>query len=85
LPETINELNLIEATQLDKIFYNKNDILDEDGKQTKEGMYIEDVVHMHSEANIPVARLNNIKIIGGSLKNNSYELLNKVTEAKLAI
>lgn len=84
LPESTSKLELIEAAYLNKIVYNKSDILDENGKQTKEGLYIADVVHTHPVANIDVARLNQIKIVGDAFGSQSYELLNKITNAKIA-
>jgi hypothetical protein len=74
----------VEAYQLDKIVYDKSDILDENGKQSKEGMYIANVVHTDETANCDVARLNTIKIIGGAFDLSSYDFIKRIAEAKMA-
>ena len=85
LPNSTNKLELIEAANLNKIVYNKSDILDENGEQKKEGLFIENLVHLHPEANINVTRMNTVKLIGGALETYSYDLLSKLVSAKLNI
>ena len=83
LPETINKLELIEAYNLDKIYYDYSDILD-NGKQSKAGLYIANVIHHDDIEDVDTTRINSIKLVGGALDLYSYDLLNKLTAAKVA-
>jgi hypothetical protein len=77
LPSSCNKIELIEAYNLNKIYYNYNDILDNYGKQSKNGLYIHDLIHQNK------TKLNSIKLVGGALDLYSYDLLNKLTDAKV--
>ena len=76
LPDTMKEITLLNATSLNKIVYNRADILDENGKQTKPAMYIENLIKNDGTTNV-----NKINIVGGALNQHSYVLLNKLTQA----
>ena len=76
LPETIEAITLLNAASLNKIVYNRADILDENGKQAKPVMYIENLIKNDGTTNV-----NSINIVGGALNQHSYVLLNKLTEA----
>lgn len=79
LPDTLNKIELSNATSLDKIVYNKNEIyevVDGVNKQNKPVMYIDKLIKDDETTNI-----GTISIIGGGLKQYSYDLLRKITEA----
>jgi hypothetical protein len=85
LPSSCNKIELIEAYNLNKIHYNYNDIVDEYGKQNKNGLYIHNLIHHNDTYNIDITKLNSVKLIGNALDLYSYDLLNKLTDAKVAI
>jgi hypothetical protein len=58
--------------------------LDENGKQTKEGMYIDQLTHIDEESNCLVARLNDVTLINGAFGLESYKLITELTTAKNA-
>lgn len=80
LPEGLSRITLKNAMALDKIVYSEDDIYETvEGvrKQNKPVMYIAKVVKEDKTTNI-----DTINIVSGNLKQYSYELLKKVTEAR---
>jgi hypothetical protein len=86
LPETLSELHLNSAPNLTKIIYNEDDIhtsLEDGTKVDVDCMFIKDVVLTDEEGNPKSTIISNIDINGGNLNLYSYELLLKLTQAKL--
>lgn len=80
LPESMTRISLKNAMALNKIVYTEDEIYEEvDGvrKQNQPVMYIAKVIKDNGTTDI-----NTIHIISGSLKQYSYELLKKITEAR---
>ena len=80
LPESMARISLKNAMALNKIVYTEDEIYEEvDGvrKQNKPVMYIAKVIKDDCTTDI-----NTVHIVSGSLKQYSYELLKKITEAR---
>ena len=76
LPNTLTKISLNNIPTLNKIVYNKSEIYETVGeqlKQNKEVLYIDNLIDANGET-----KIGSINIIGNSLKQYSYDLLNKL-------
>ena len=84
LPNTINSLELINASNLTKIIYNPDDLKEWSEEQNEQvdakGLYIDNVIQI-DDNNKQKTNINTINIKGGNLKLYSYELLEKIVNA----
>ena len=81
LPEGLQRITLKNAMALDKIVYNEDEIyevIDGERKQNKPVMYIAKVIKDDGTTNIGI-----VNIVSGGLKQHSYKLLEKITDARL--
>ena len=81
LPNTINSLELINASNLTRIIYNPDDLKEqsEQGEVDAKGLYIDNVVKTVDGKQ--TTNINTINIKGGNLKLYSYDLLEKIVNA----
>ena len=80
LPEGLQRLTLKNAMALNKIVYSEDEIyetVDGKRKQNKPVMYLAKVIKDDGSTNIGI-----INIVSGGLKQHSYKLLEKITEAR---
>jgi hypothetical protein len=85
LPSSLVSIELKNAMALDKIVYTEDEIyeLDDEGNrhQNVSTMYIADVVTDNGNK----TKINRVHIVSGGLKQYSYELLKKITNARYAM
>ena len=84
LPDTINSLELINASNLTRIIYDPNDLKEWSEEQNEwvdtKGLYIDNVIQTNVNGKQETS-INTINIKGGNLKLYSYELLEKIVDA----
>lgn len=83
LPNTINSLELINASNLTRVIYDPSNLKEqsEDGEQVDaKGLYIDNVVKTDDNGK-QTTNINTINIKGGNLKLYSYDLLEKIVNA----
>jgi hypothetical protein len=80
LPGSMTHLDLRHAGSLNKIIYTQDDLYDENGNEV-DAMYIADIVTSDNKGN-KRTNIGRINILGGVLDQYSYNLLEKIVEAK---
>lgn len=82
LPKTTTSLALIEPTVLSNILTEVTK--DDEGNYSK-GLYIEGVTDLNSVAADSTTKIDSFKIVGGNMGYDSYKLLKKLVDIKVAM